>query len=113
MQQCKECMTDFRRALTESGYPEAQIGVSGSSITGHSYRPPHYSFDKNPRGKLSDIDVFFVSDKVKHRITAEIWVESNSALKIWSEEWTKILGREITPMGFKKIRERPSLILKD
>ncbi len=99
---------EFAVALEKSGIKFEEIGVQGSSVTGKSWRTgnPFRWGGKKP----SDIDAFVILKEDipltggKARpdfIHPDKLLERYPALREWSEKWSKILGRDITPAAFK------------
>ncbi|MDU9413779.1 hypothetical protein [Pseudomonas sp. zfem005] len=97
-------------ALKESGLECQSIGVRGSSITNPSSKCGSFRFDAQDGMKPSDIDVFIdlskdiaisSSENISGFIHPNKLFKRYPALKAWSDKWSKILGREITPGGFK------------
>ncbi len=97
-------------ALKESGLGFKNIGVRGSSVTNSSSKGGSFRFESQNGMKLSDVDVFieFANDvainsskNIPGFIHPNKLFKQYPALKIWSDNWSKTLGREITPGGFK------------
>ena len=94
-------------ALKASKLDFSKIGVRGSSVTGVSSKGGGFrTGGTNP----SDIDAFieFSSDiglnaskNIPGFIHPNKLMKKYPALKAWAQKWSKILGREITPGGFK------------
>lgn len=99
---------EFAIALQKSGIKFEEIGVKGSSVTGKSWRTGQ-PFRWGGR-KPSDIDAF-VTLKEDIPINGGLnrpefihpakLLKKYPALKEWSDKWTKILGRDITPAAIK------------
>jgi hypothetical protein len=99
-----EASDELYSALEESGISDASIGVRGSSITGFSFRT------SAPFGAESDVDFYVESQE----LTAPFSTSSNipgfvhpdkiltnfPSLEQWTDKWTSILGRDVTPGGF-------------
>jgi len=90
--------------------PFKQIGVRGSSVTNSSSKGGPFRVQAENEMKPSDIDVFVeFSDNIVINSSKNIpgFIHPNKlfkqypALQKWSDDWSKILGREITPGGFK------------
>jgi len=98
---------ELAMALKESGLGYNQIGVRGSSVTGVSSKGGGFRVGgSNP----SDIDVFIEfsgnvglnsSKNIPGFIHPGKLMNKYPALRQWSQKWSKILGREITPGGFQ------------
>ena len=94
-------------ALKTSKLAYNKIGVRGSSVTGVSSKGGGFrTGGTNP----SDIDAFieFSSDiginaskNIPGFIHPNKLMKRFPALKAWAQKWSKILGREISPGGFK------------
>ncbi len=106
--QFKKVGQELAIALEKSGIKFEEIGVQGSSVTGKSYRTgePFRWGGKKP----SDIDAFVLlkedipikgGDKRPDFIHPDKLLKKYPALKEWSDKWTKILNRDITPAAIK------------
>ena len=81
--------------------------MRGSSVTGVSSKGGGFRVGGS---KPSDIDVFIefaddiglsTSKNIPGFIHPDKLMKKYPELKAWSDKWSKILGREITPGGFK------------
>lgn len=97
-------------ALEKSGIKYEQIGIRGSSVSGLSSKGGGFRYEAVDGFKASDIDAFVILKEdisVSGGATRPDFVHPDKMmkkypeLKAWSEKWTKILGREITPAGIK------------
>ena len=109
---------DLQSALKASGVDDAVVGVRGSSVTGQSLTKD------TPFGPQSDIDFFVESSKLTegYKTSKNIpgFVHPNKILpdypllEKWAEEWSQIIGREITPGAFQPgmLPNQPSILVK-
>ena len=109
---------DLQSALKASGIDDAVVGVRGSSVTGQSLTKG------TPFGPQSDIDFFVESSKLTegYKTLKNIpgFVHPNKILpdypllEKWAEEWSQIIGREITPDAFQPgmLPNQPSILVK-
>ena len=101
---------ELEKALKNSGLKFKSIGVRGSSVTNTSSKGGEFRFVPENGLKASDIDVFIEfaddipltgSQNIPGFIHPNKLLKKYPELKAWSDNWSKILGREITPGGFK------------
>src|SRR5262249_43360974 len=103
--QFNQAAKELKEALTASGVDDATIGVRGSAVTGRS---PEKGTLFGPQ---SDIDFFVESQKLTEGLTTskripgfvhpDKVIRNNPALGEWTEKWTQILGRKVSPAGFQ------------
>jgi hypothetical protein len=93
---------ELNAALKESGITDATLGVRGSSVTGYSdYKGTLFHPD-------SDVDFFFESAQLANLnafkgmdfVKPKELFQDFPLLQKWSEHWTAILGRPISPAAF-------------
>jgi filamentous hemagglutinin len=113
-----QAINELQGALTASGITDATIGVRGSSVTGLNYRTGA-SFSA-----ASDIDVFIESAQLTNGLSTSknipglvhpnLIMKNYPYLDQWANDWTKILGRDITPGAFTpgKIPDHPAILFK-
>ena len=113
-----QAIRELQGALNASGISDATIGVRGSSVTGASYRTGA------PFRSASDIDVFIESGQLTNGLSTSKnipgFVHPDSIMKNyplldqWAADWTKILGRDITPGAFTpgNIPNHPAILFK-
>jgi hypothetical protein len=113
-----QAIQELQGALNASGITDATIGVRGSSVTGSSYRTGA------PFRPTSDIDAFIESAQLTEGLSTSKnipgFVHPNSIMKNyplldqWATDWTKILGRDITPGAFTpgNIPNHPAILFK-
>jgi RHS repeat-associated protein len=105
-------------ALDKSGIKYEEIGVTGSSVTGVSSKGGGFREVALNGRPASDIDAFIVLKEDipvsggaglnnSDFIHPDKMIKNYPALKAWSEKWTKILGREITPAAIKPPKKTP------
>jgi hypothetical protein len=109
--QYRRAMNELNEALKKSGIDDANIGTRGSAVSGISSKGGPFRIDTDPPLKPSDIDVFIESKKLTDGIKTsanipgfahpERVMDKYPALREWSNRWSSILGREITPGGFR------------
>lgn len=108
--QFKQAGTELAAALDEAGVAYSRIGVRGSSVTGASSKGGPFRTAASEGKPASDIDVFIeFADDVGLSSSKNIpgFVHPNKLMKRypglqrWAEKWSGVLGREITPGGFK------------
>jgi hypothetical protein len=102
--QFNTAMQELKDLTSRLGDPLARIGVSGSSVTGVSFK------EGRPFGPQSDIDVFVESStlagslKQSSNIPGFIhprrFMEAYPNLGEWAERWSATLGREVSIGGF-------------
>ena len=97
-------------ALNKSGIKFKEIGIAGSSVTGVSSKGGEFREIANNGMKASDIDAYIILDedipvsggaKRPDFIHPEKLMKKYPALREWSEKWSDILKREITPAAIK------------
>ena len=99
--------SELESALQKSGIEYSSIGVRGSAVTNISSKGGAFRQTAIGNLKASDIDVF-VEFKQTSGLRANTsgfvhpdkLLKNFPELKSWSEKWSKILGREITPGGW-------------
>ncbi|HEY4063621.1 MAG TPA: RHS repeat-associated core domain-containing protein, partial [Puia sp.] len=101
---------ELTEALNKSGIKFKEIGVAGSSVTGVSSKGGEFREIAENGMKASDIDVFIVLDEdipIKGGVRRPDFIHPDKllkqypALREWSEKWSEILKREITPAAIK------------
>ena len=109
---------ELRDALSASGVNDATIGVRGSSVTGSSFKTG------TPFGPKSDIDFFVESGQLTeaYKPSRNIpgFIHPNKImndyplLSQWSEKWTGVLGRDVTPGAFQPgtLPQHPAIIAR-
>jgi hypothetical protein len=95
---------ELRTALLRSGIDDAVVGVRGSSVLGYS------PIKGTTFGLQSDIDFFVISGKLTEGFSTSKNIPglvlprdilpNYPALQQWSNNWSNILGREVTPGAF-------------
>ena len=109
-EQFSQAGRELSDALKKSGIEVSQTGVRGSSVTGVSSKGGAFREVPTDNLKASDIDAFVelispmnvrTSSKIPGFIHPDKLMKRYPALQEWSEKWTKLLGREITPAGFQ------------
>ncbi|NLW47278.1 MAG: hypothetical protein GXY86_08080 [Firmicutes bacterium] len=109
--QVKQCTVELEQALSKSGLKVKSIQVRGSAATGVSRKGGNFRMEAQNGLKPSDIDVGIeFSDTVQNITTSknqlgfihpDKMMKNFPELKAWSEKWSEILGREITPGGWQ------------
>lgn len=108
--QFSQARTELAEALHKPGLKVRQSGVRGSVVTDVSSKGGGFRVGAENGLKPSDIDVFIEfaddiglssSQEIPGFIHPDKLLKNYPALREWSEKWSKILGREITPGGFK------------
>lgn len=115
---CLEAAQELQSALKASGINDAVVGVRGSSVTG-------YSLTKGTQFSLtSDIDFFVESTQLTNAYNASKNIPGfvhpgkilpdYPALQNWANQWTKTLGRDVTPGAFKPgtLPNQPAILVK-
>ncbi|MDO6433979.1 RHS repeat-associated core domain-containing protein [Flavitalea sp. BT771] len=101
---------ELAAALDKSGINYEKMGVTGSSVTGVSSKGGGFRQVATGGLKASDIDVFVIlredipvsGGKARPEfIHPDKMINAYPALREWSEKWSKILQREITPAAIK------------
>ena len=109
--QYQKAMKELEEALAKSGIDDANIGTRGSAVSGESSKGGPFRVEAKPPLPPSDIDVFIESRKLTEGMKTsanipgflhpERVMDKFPALRDWSDRWSSILGREITPGGFR------------
>jgi hypothetical protein len=114
-EQYNKAMTELNSILKKLDVNDAKLGISGSSVSGYSYKTG------KPFNSSSDIDVFIESNILTNGLATSKnipgFVHPNKLmnthleLSMWSERWTKELGREVSIGGFHKgtLPRRPTI----
>jgi len=101
--------SELKIALQESGIQFSNIGVRGSAVTNVSSKGGAFRETALGNLKSSDIDVYVeltqeiglkASENIEGFIHPGKLFEKFPALEKWSEKWSQVLGREITPGAF-------------
>nr|WP_039935269.1 TIGR04388 family protein [Leptospira inadai] len=112
-EQYSKAMSELNGIMKSKGITDYRIGVSGSSVTGESFK------SGKPFGPHSDIDVFIESNTLTKGIGTSKNIpgfvhpnnlqELHPELNAWSNKWQSILGREVSVGGFQtgKLPDRP------
>ncbi|MFY0256535.1 RHS repeat-associated core domain-containing protein, partial [Chitinophaga sp. 30R24] len=109
-EQFAQAGSELRGALEEAGISYSNVGVRGSAVTNMSSKGGAFRETALGNLKASDIDVFInlsediglnASKNINGFIHPAKLLRQYPTLLEWSEKWTKILGREITPGAFK------------
>ena len=113
-----QAIQELQGALNASGITDATIGVRGSSVTGSSYRTGA------PFRPASDVDTFIesaqlteglsTSKKIPGFVHPDKIMDAYPLLGQWATDWSKILGRDITPGAFTlgNVPNHPAIIFK-
>ncbi|WP_240619277.1 RHS repeat domain-containing protein, partial [Chitinophaga costaii] len=97
-------------ALDKSGIKYKEIGVRGSAVSGISSKGGFWRESAMNGLPASDIDVFVTLEEDipvsgglnrPQFIHPDKMIKAYPELKAWSQKWTNILGREITPAADK------------
>lgn len=109
--QVLQCTSELKQALSSSGLDVKSIYVRGSSATGVSSKGGSFRIEAQNGLKPSDIDVAIELNKPIENITTSKnqpgFIHPNKMMKnypelqAWSEKWSDILGRDITPGGWQ------------
>lgn len=102
--------TELKIALEKAGLSYSSIGVRGSAVTNISSKGGAFRETALGGLKASDVDVFIelskdipikASNNIPGFIHPAKLFQRFPSLMQWSQKWTKVLGREITPGAFK------------
>jgi len=110
--QLKQCTDELNTALKNSGLEVESVQVRGSAATGVSSKGDGTFRIETQNGlPPSDIDVAVELKTPVTNITTsknqpgfihpDKMLKTYPELKTWSEKWSEILGREITPGGWQ------------
>lgn len=111
--------SELEAALQKSGLKYSNVGVMGSAVTNISSKGGGFRQTAIGTLKASDIDVYV-------ELTQQSGLKANSAgfvhpdkllknfpeLKSWSDKWSEILGRQITPGGWNPGALKDANIIK-
>ncbi|NKJ21391.1 putative Ig domain-containing protein [Dyella sp. SG609] len=107
-------------AMAENGFNDATVGVRGSSVTGFGSNPRSPTFGQ-PFGPSSDIDLFVESSDVvsafknqPNFIHPDRMIDAYPNLDAWSQKWSEILGRPVSPAAWKPgaLPSTPAILVK-
>ena len=109
--QVQKCTAELQEALAKSGLDAKSIQVRGSSATGFSRKGGEFRMEAQNGLKPSDVDVGIEFNEPVSGITTsknqpgfihpDKMMKNYPDLQVWSEKWSEILGREITPGGWQ------------
>lgn len=109
VEQFNQVGSELKIALEQSGIQFSNIGVRGSAVTNVSGKGGTFRQTAIGTLKASDIDVYVeltqdiglkVSKNIEGFIHPSRLLDKYPALQNWSQKWSQILGREITPGAF-------------
>ena len=110
MARFKEAGEELAGVLQQSGIKYSEIGVRGSAVTNVSSKGGGFRNVTSGRLRPSDIDVYIhlseniglkSSKNIEGFIHPDKLFKQYPLLQEWSDKWSRILGREITPGAFK------------
>ncbi len=108
-EQFAQAGAELEAALQQAGIKYTNIGVRGSAVTNVSSKGGGFRETAIGNLKASDIDVFIelaqkvglnASGKTEGFIHPMKLMKEFPALQQWSQKWSEILGRQITPGGW-------------
>ena len=109
--QVQQCTVELEQALAKSGLDAKSIQVRGSAATGVSSKGGGFRMEAQNGLKPSDVDVGIEFNNPVSNITTsknqpgfihpDKMMKNFPELKAWSEKWSNILGRDITPGGWQ------------
>jgi hypothetical protein len=111
---------ELREIMSAQGINDATIGVRGSSVTGFGANPKSPTY-LQPFGANSDIDFFVQSSKAVNQfkgqpnfVHPDNMVRAYPALETWSQKWTGILGRPVSPAAWRpsELPTTPTILVK-
>ena len=107
-------------AMRANGITDATVGVRGSSVSGFGGNPRSPTFGK-PFGPTSDIDLFVQSAQAVGQfknqpnfIHPDKVIDAFPNLESWSQTWSDILGRPVSPAIWKPgaLPSTPAILVK-
>lgn len=113
-EQFGQACSELCSVLSEAGISDATVGVRGSSVTGSNFETGA------PFGESSDIDFFVVSGELTDGLRTNSYgmvgpwaVEANyPGIAAWSDNWSGILGRDVSVAGFANMPPGPVILGK-
>ena len=98
---------ELNDVMSAHGINDAIVGVRGSSVTGFGGNPKSPTFGQ-PFGPTSDIDLFVESavavnafKKQPGFVHPDKMINAFPGLDVWSQRWSDILGRPVSPAAWK------------
>jgi hypothetical protein len=109
VEQFEQAGRELKSALAEAGIKYSEIGVRGSSVTGISSKGGEFRVSAEGGLPASDVDTYInlsndiginPSKNIPGFIHPDKLLKRYPALQQWSDKWSTIMGREITPGAF-------------